>query len=72
MQYIGPLQILLFLVAILGINIYFIPAYVGWWRKKKARWVIFLVNLFLGWTVIGWIGSLVWAVIPDSISTEDA
>ena len=69
---IGPLQILLFLVVILGINICFIPAYVGWWRKKKARRVIFLVNLFLGWTVIGWIGSLVWAVIPDSISTEDA
>ena len=69
---IGPVQILLLLAAILGVNIYFIPAYVVWWRQKKAKWLIFLVNLFLGWTVIGWIGSLVWAVIPDSISTEDA
>ncbi len=39
--------------------LYFLPAIVG--RDKHDRAGIFLLNLFLGWTVIGWVFALIWA-----------
>jgi len=47
-------------VIILLIILYFIPAIIGWKTKYAAG--IFLLNLLLGWTVLGWIGALIWAV----------
>lgn len=43
--------------------IYFIPAFVGW--NKRDRTSILLLNIFLGWTFIGWVIALVWAARPD-------
>lgn len=43
--------------------LYFLPAYIG--RKKRNGTAIGLLNLFLGWTIIGWIGALVWATTKD-------
>lgn len=45
---------LLFLTAL-----YFLPAIIG--RDKNHATAIFLVNLFFGWTVIGWVVAFVWA-----------
>ncbi len=39
--------------------LYFLPAIIG--RQKRDATGIFLLNLFLGWTVIGWIIALIWA-----------
>jgi T4 superinfection immunity protein len=38
---------------------YFLPALVGMRHRNAAA--IFVLNFFLGWTVIGWVISLVWA-----------
>ncbi len=46
---------------IVGLLLYFIPAFVG--RNKRDSMGIALVNLFLGWSVLGWIGALIWAVV---------
>ncbi len=43
--------------------IYFIPSIIG--RKKMNSKAIFLLNLFLGWTFLGWVGAMVWAVMKD-------
>jgi len=45
---------------IIGLFIYFIPSIIGW-NSKKASGIIVL-NLFLGWTLLGWVGALIWAV----------
>lgn len=39
--------------------LYFLPSIVG--HGKRNFGAIFLVNLFLGWTIVGWIVALVWA-----------
>ena len=39
--------------------LYFLPAIIG--RDKRDAAGIFLLNLFLGWTVIGWVIALTWA-----------
>ena len=44
---------------------YFLPAIVG--RKKANSNAIFLLNLLLGWSVIGWIIALVWATTTDPL-----
>ena len=45
---------------IFGIGFYFLPAIIG--RNHKQSTAIFMLNLLLGWTVIGWIGALIWAL----------
>lgn len=41
--------------------LYFIPAIVAIARKHHNAMAIFLTNLFLGWSVIGWIVALIWS-----------
>jgi hypothetical protein len=35
-------------------------------REKSNAGAIFALNLFLGWTLIGWVISLVWALSTDN------
>jgi len=46
--------------------LYFLPTIIAMVRNKSNRGAIFLLNLFLGWTFVGWIVSLVWAVAAES------
>jgi len=45
--------------------IYFLPSIVALARSKRDLLAIFLLNFFLGWSVIGWIVALVWAAKSD-------
>jgi hypothetical protein len=51
---------LLMLVLFFGV-MYFIPAITANWRKHQNAGAISVLNLLLGWTLIGWVISLVWA-----------
>ncbi|MDK2745008.1 MAG: superinfection immunity protein [Nitrospira sp.] len=42
--------------------IYLIPSFVAVVRNHDHRFEISALNLVLGWTGIGWIGALVWAI----------
>ena len=53
---------LMFLVV--GIPLYFLPTFVA--RKKRQFIPILVLNLLLGWTLIGWVGALVWALSSES------
>lgn len=53
---LGTLVGLAFSLALL-----FLPTLVAKSRNHPNTLPIFLVNLFLGWTFIGWVVSLVWA-----------
>jgi TM2 domain-containing membrane protein YozV len=41
---------------------YFLPGYIALRRQVSNFMPIFLTNLFLGWTGIGWIVCLIWSV----------
>jgi hypothetical protein len=49
----------------IGFAMYFLPSIVAIVRNKRDTTAILLLNLFLGWSVIGWIVALVWAVKTD-------
>jgi hypothetical protein len=48
-------------IAIL-IFLYLLPAWIAWSRKHQNKGPIILIDVFLGWTVIGWIVALIWSV----------
>jgi Superinfection immunity protein len=50
-----------FIVLILFLAIYFLPWIVALVRNAPRMTAIFVLNLLLGWTVIGWVIALVWA-----------
>ncbi len=43
--------------------IYFLPTWISGFRGHPNAFAIFLLNLFFGWSLIGWVGSLIWSVI---------
>jgi len=45
---------------------YFLPSIIALARSKRDTLAIFLLNFFLGWSVIGWIVALVWAAKHDA------
>jgi hypothetical protein len=46
--------------------IYFLPTIVAVMRHTKKQAGIVLINLFLGFTVVGWLAALVWAVSAET------
>jgi hypothetical protein len=44
------------------IALYFLPSIIAFARRMKNCWSVFFLNLFLGWTIIGWIACLCWSV----------
>jgi len=53
----------IFPFGLLGIALYFLPTIIAAVRHKKDIVGIVLVNIFLGWTFIGWIVALIWALV---------
>jgi len=42
--------------------IYFAPTLIASFRGHHNANPIFVINLFAGWTVVGWIGCLAWSL----------
>lgn len=50
---------------LLVVILYFLPTIICEIRLARRGLVIFLVNAFLGWTVVGWIAALTWAILEE-------
>lgn len=46
---------------IFGPALYLLPTFEAWKREHKSLSAIALLNIFLGWTLIGWVAAMVWA-----------
>ncbi|WP_168791960.1 superinfection immunity protein [Paraburkholderia aromaticivorans] len=54
-------------VAVLGaLMLYLAPAMIADARERKDAFAVTMVNILLGWTVIGWFAALIWARHPVS------
>lgn len=51
--------------------LYFLPALVAWDRKHNQAGAITVLNLFLGWTFIGWVAAMVWSATSDVKSKQE-
>jgi hypothetical protein len=52
-------------VALMMLCFYFLPTIIAIVRKKYNIGAILVLNFFLGWTFIGWIVALIWAVSSE-------
>jgi hypothetical protein len=64
----GPWELLVLLIVL---SIYFVPTIVALVRKVKNAAAIIILNVFLGWTFLGWVGSLVWALTAQKNTSPD-
>lgn len=59
-QGIGGVLVLLIIIFVVVV-IYFFPTFIARSRKHHNTVSIFVLNLLLGWSVIGWAVALAWA-----------
>ena len=52
----------LLVVAAAAAWIYLLPSQIAVHRHTRRAGAIMILNFFLGWTAIGWLASLVWAI----------
>lgn len=61
----GGSELLILITALKGTLIaaaYCLPIIVAAYRRHRRRPAIAAVNLLLGWTVVGWLAALAWAL----------
>ncbi|HYC24548.1 MAG TPA: superinfection immunity protein [Roseiarcus sp.] len=51
---------------ILATLLYFLPTIIALVRGHLSGLAIFLLNLFLGWTLIGWLIALIWSCTSNT------
>ena len=62
--------IIIILIFIASIPFYFLPSILAYKKNHTNKTAILILNLFLGWTLIGWVGSLVWTFIESDNNTS--
>ncbi len=62
--------ILLAIGAIISLVIYFLPFIIALMRKHPQKVAIFFLDLFLGWSFVGWVIALVWSFIKEKNNTQ--
>ena len=51
------------ILSVICILLYFLPSIIAVIRHHRNALPIFLLNLFLGWTLIGWIAAIIWSTV---------
>ena len=67
MGYFGLSEIL---VVLFILSLYFIPIFIAIFKKKANLVPVFLINFLFGWTLVGWVVSLIWACKNDTVPIE--
>lgn len=52
-------------VVLIGVSLYLVPTIISGIRQHRNANAILIVNLFLGWSFIGWVAALVWAMTDN-------
>lgn len=50
--------------------IYFLPVIAAFLKNHNRKLLILLLNLLLGWTFIGWVVLLIWALKSETVMAE--
>ena len=67
----GPIEVILYAVSGIGlivfiVALYFLPYLAAKRRRHSKREAIFILNLLLGWTFLGWAIALIWAYTENN------
>jgi hypothetical protein len=66
-EFVGGCLVFLLILAggLVSFVIYFLPTIISLLSKKTNTAAIVVLNIFLGWTLIGWVVALVWSTMKD-------
>jgi hypothetical protein len=59
------------LIGFLVVAAYLLPTIVAASRGHRHQGAIFLLNLLLGWTALGWLVALIWAAMDQRVSIAE-
>jgi len=59
------------LIGLIGVIVAFIPTYIAFGRKNPYKWIILIINIFIGWTGIGWVILLIYTLFPKRRTIVD-
>ena len=62
---------LLLAACIVAMAVYALPVLLAWSMGSPQRVAITLVDLLLGWTILGWIAALIWAILSGNGGSFD-
>jgi hypothetical protein len=57
------------LISIMAFFAYFLPAFVAYGRNHNNAAAILVLDFFLGWSFVGWVIALVWA-LTDNVKNK--
>jgi hypothetical protein len=60
---IGPWEIFLMILILPSLAVYFVPTIIALARRARNSLAIVLINIFAGWTFLGWVAALVWSIV---------
>jgi hypothetical protein len=58
-------------IILIALVVHFIPAIIGYQRGVTHAGALLLVNLLIGWTLIGWVVCLIWAIFARTQAEDD-
>jgi nitric oxide reductase large subunit len=64
------MEFLFALFLVMALALYCLPAVIATKRKTRYRTYIMAINILLGWTVLGWLAALLWAVLEERDEEE--
>lgn len=50
--------------------LYELPAIVAYRRDHRQFPAILLLNILLGWTILGWVAAFIWSCVAESVAEE--
>jgi hypothetical protein len=45
--------------------LYLIPSIIAFYRKCEYRWIILIINVVFGATLLGWFGALIFSIVDS-------
>jgi hypothetical protein len=63
--------VLLVIAFVLALGVYVLPVLMAWSLGSPYRMSITVLDILLGWTVLGWLAALIWAVVTGKSGSFD-
>ena len=61
----GVPMIYMWLLMVIAIALYFMPTIISGYRHHSSLFAIVLLNVIIGWTMLGWLILLIWVCFGD-------
>lgn len=68
----GLIWVLIIIVMIFSFIFYLIPSMIAFALRHPQRWIIFLINIFMGWTLIGWVVLFTWSIKSNILNANES